>query len=85
MSAHTSQLITALELDRDGDWDGAHNIVQRLDAMDANWIHAYLHRKEGVMWNAHYWYRRVDKAVPDYSLAQEWRELYDFVIRERKV
>ena len=79
MSPHTDQLITALKLDRDGDWDGAHRIVQRIDAHDSNWIHAYLHRKEGVLWNARYWYDRVNKPMPDYDLDQEWQELYAYV------
>ena len=81
MSDDTAQLITALQRDRDGDWDGAHRIVQRMDNADANWIHAYLHRKEGVLWNARYWYRRVNKPLPEYALEQEWQELYDHITR----
>ena len=79
MKDRTPDLIRALELDRDGDWDAAHRIVQRIDAPDANWIHAYLHRKEGVLWNARYWYDRVSKPLPEYSLEREWRELYAFI------
>ena len=81
MSDLTPKLVKALELDRSGDWDGAHRIVQRIDAPDANWIHAYLHRKEGVRWNARYWYGRVNKPMPDYDLEREWQELYAVVTK----
>jgi hypothetical protein len=72
-----AKLVQALELDRDGDWDGAHRIVQAMDFLEANWIHAYLHRKEGVLWNARYWYDRVNKPMPQYGLDREWKELYE--------
>ena len=41
-----------------GDWDMAHNIAQEIHSEAASWIHAYLHRQEGDIGNAHYWYRR---------------------------
>ena len=58
MTNHIDELKRALELDRDGDWDRAHGIVQRLDSMDSYWIHAYLHREEGDLGNSNYWYRK---------------------------
>ncbi len=42
-----------------GDWDRAHRIVQRLESRAAARIHAHLHRIEGDLWNADYWYRRA--------------------------
>jgi hypothetical protein len=75
----TSELKRALELDRDGDWDSAHRIVQNIDSMDSYWIHAYLHREEGVLWNARYWYNRAKKKIPKYDLDREWNELYEYI------
>lgn len=71
-----SVYIKALDLDREGDWDGAHALIQDLDTPEAAWIHAYLHRKEGDDWNARYWYNRADKPFFDGSLEREWEELY---------
>ena len=42
-------------------WDMAHNIVQDIRSETASWIHAYLHRVEGDIANAHYWYNRANK------------------------
>ncbi|MDQ0640943.1 hypothetical protein QF042_004508 [Pedobacter sp. W3I1] len=38
-------------------------------------IHAYLHRKEGDIWNADYWYAKAGEKRPQLSLDQEWEEL----------
>ena len=76
MSRIVDELKRALELDRDGDWDGAHAIVQRLEAIDAYRIHAYLHREEGDLANASYWYGRAGTTMPGHPLEQEWSELY---------
>jgi hypothetical protein len=35
----------------------------------------YLHRKEGDLDNAGYWYARAGRAVPACTLDAEWREL----------
>lgn len=65
----------ALWHDGKGDWNTAHDLINDLTTTDAAWIHAYLHRKEGDLSNADYWYRRAGKQRPGYSLDQEWREL----------
>ncbi len=57
-------LIEAMELDAIEDWEAAHRIVQHWDTPEANWIHAYLHRKEGDTWNANYWYDRANRLMP---------------------
>ena len=54
-----------------GDWDGAHALVQADDGRDAAWVHAYLHRVEGDLANASYWYRRAGKPVADGPLETE--------------
>jgi len=67
----------ALRTDQEGDWDGAHEMIQDLPDQKAAWIHAYLHRKEGDQWNADYWYRRAGKPSCKTSLEEEWRQLWE--------
>src|SRR3954463_15841319 len=55
-----------------GDWTKAHAIVQDEDGVDAAWVHAYLHRAEGDLGNAGYWYRRAAKPVATGPLETEW-------------
>jgi hypothetical protein len=38
-------------------------------------VHAYLHRKEGVAWNADYWYRLAGKQFHRPTLDAEWLAL----------
>ncbi len=71
------ELLKALELDRNGDWDGAHETVQVFSNLEACWIHAYLHRKEGDKGNAQYWYNRANKKMPKASLDEEREEIQD--------
>ena len=58
-----------------GDWDAAHKIVQDEDTADAAWVHAYLHRVEGDLGNAGYWYRRAGKPQAKDSLEAEWERI----------
>jgi hypothetical protein len=60
-----------------GDWDAAHKIVMNEDSKDAAWVHAYLHRVEGDLSNAGYWYRRADKPVASDALDAEWQRIVD--------
>ena len=52
-------------------WDMAHNIVQDISTDTASWIHAYLHRVEGDLSNANYWYNRAGKQTTTESLESE--------------
>jgi hypothetical protein len=56
--------LRALWYDQHGDWDTAHRIVQDMYDRQAEWIHAYLHRKEPDIGNARYWYRRCGRPYP---------------------
>jgi hypothetical protein len=52
-------------------WDAAHRLVQdHSDALSCR-IHGYLHRVEGDMGNAAYWYRRAGLSLPVSSLTEE--------------
>jgi hypothetical protein len=70
-----SETLKALWWDRKGDWDRAHAIAQDIPTAAGSAVHAYLHREEGVMWNADYWYRRAGRKRPDISLEAEWEAL----------
>lgn len=74
--------LKALEQDKAGNWDQAHELVQDLSTKDAAWIHAYLHRKEGDQSNAMYWYNRAGQPVFSGSLAEEWKNLWDYFSNE---
>lgn len=65
-------LLQALLLDASGDWDSAHRIAQNDPSADGSWVHAYLHREEGDLGNATYWYRSAGKSIPNLSLEEEW-------------
>jgi hypothetical protein len=65
-------LLQALLLDASGDWDSAHRIAQNDSSSDGSWVHAYLHRKEGDLGNASYWYRSAGRILPEMSLEEEW-------------
>ena len=68
-------LLVALWYDHHGDWDKAHTIVQQVNGPVAAWVHAYLHRKEGDIANAEYWYTRAGKIMPSYQLENEWEDI----------
>jgi G3E family GTPase len=67
-----SRALQALWWDAHDDWEKAHSLVQ-IDEADPQcaWVHAYLHRKEGDLSNAAYWYRRSGCPVATGSLTQE--------------
>lgn len=58
----TDDLLKAIELALEGQWDASHCIVQQYDSdPTAAWIHAVLHKIEGDLDNSRYWYRRAGK------------------------
>ena len=58
-----------------GEWDMAHEIVQKESSRDAAWVHAYLHRVEGDLGNASYWYRQAGQPVAKDELNTEWERI----------
>ena len=62
MSSLNDELLQAVELALAGKWDAAHEVVQQYEDDDtAAWIHAVLHKMEGDLGNASYWYRHADR------------------------
>lgn len=70
-----SDQLKSLWFDGKGDWHKAHNQVDHLTDQSSAWVHAYLHRKEGDIWNADYWYSRARQSRPNVSLEREWEQL----------
>ena len=57
-------------------WDKAHEIVQAGEGDRASdWVHAWLHRTEGDVGNAAYWYRRAGQTVASGDLKEEGRSI----------
>jgi hypothetical protein len=57
------------------DWDKAHRIVMNEHDQDCAWVHAYLHRLEGDLDNAKYWYRQARRKPATHELSSEWSEI----------
>jgi hypothetical protein len=65
-----------------GKWEEAHRIAQDEATADGAWVHAYLHRVEGDLGNAGYWYRQAGKPVAAETLEVEWERIAAELLRE---
>lgn len=74
--------LKALWFDGKDDWESSHNIAQDINDRNGSWIHAYLHRKEGDIFNARYWYSKAGKNEPAQSLEEEWEALVKNFIQQ---
>lgn len=61
----------ALDLAKAGHWDEAHTLVQAYTDPMSCLIHAYLHRVEGDLGNARYWYARAGEQMLSNTLEEE--------------
>src|ERR1041385_475099 len=73
--------LAALWWDFKGDWAKAHECAQQRETPEHAWVHAYLHRKEGDLDNARYWYRRSGRAPFNGSLEEEWANIAIALLR----
>lgn len=64
--------LLALWHDFRGNWHSAHDTAQDIHTATGSRIHAYLHRKEGDLGNARYWYRRAFQPEFPGTLEEEW-------------
>lgn len=69
--AELSPALQAIWWDCKGDWHRAHDATQQDSDETVSWVHAYLHRKEGDLSNAAYWYARAAQTVADGDLDEE--------------
>ncbi|MFD2258026.1 hypothetical protein ACFSSA_15200 [Luteolibacter algae] len=66
-----SVLAECLWYARAGKWDAAHDLCQEVTGKAGSWIHAWLHREEGDLGNAAYWYSRAGREMPERGLSSE--------------
>ena len=76
-------VLAALWWDGKGDWAKAHECAQQRETPEHAWVHAYLHRKEGDLGNAGYWYRKAGKPVGKGPLDEERRQLVCAVLGDK--
>lgn len=67
-----SPLLQALWFAGNDDWDAAHVLAQDVPTAEGSWVHAYLHRAEGDLGNASFWYHQAGKPIPKVGLQEEW-------------
>lgn len=72
--------LVALWHDARGDWDAAHRVAQDVEDASGAWVHAYLHRKEGDLGNAAYWYQRAGRPVARDGLEDEWTRIAEALV-----
>jgi hypothetical protein len=73
--ADTPPALAALWWAAKGVWEKAHTLVMNDEGAAAAWVHAYLHRVEGDLPNAGYWYRTAGKPVEKGPLEAEWNAI----------
>ena len=73
----TAQLFGAVRTALGGDWQAAHLVAQDHEEEPlANWLHAVVHRMEGDLDNARYWYGRCGRPFREgVSTEAELREI----------
>lgn len=74
-SSDWSEELQALWWIKKDHWEKAHNLVQDLSSKNAALIHALLHKIEGDIWNANYWYAQARSCNPNTSIELEWEHL----------
>ena len=75
--------LSALWWVKKGDWDKAHLLVMDAAGPEAAWVHAYLHRAEGDLGNACYWYRKAGKPTALGPLDSEWSAIVEELLAHR--
>ena len=81
MPSELSNPLAALWHDAQDDWEQAHDFAQRDNDAKSAWVHAYLHRREGDLVNANYWYVRAGRTLPEARLEEEWEEIVRILLK----
>ncbi|MBE9045096.1 hypothetical protein IQ255_11885 [Pleurocapsales cyanobacterium LEGE 10410] len=63
------------------DWHKSHSLIDFASDRDSAWVHAHLHRVEGDLSNARYWYRRSGKPESNLSLPQERQQIAQALLK----
>ena len=80
--ATLSTAAQALWFAKAGRWHESHDLCQDIPDPDGAWIHAHLHRQEGDLGNAGYWYARAGRPAPpaSTSIKDEWTTITDTLV-----
>lgn len=70
-----SPALQAIWYAENGEWKRAHELCQQGDTPEGAWVHANLHRQEGDLSNAEYWYNRAGKSERSTSVEDERHEI----------
>lgn len=65
-----------------GNWEKAHDLAQEISTESGSWLHAILHRWEGDISNAKYWYLLANRQFPEISVEKEIDEMIKELFRE---
>jgi hypothetical protein len=63
-----------------GEWEAAHRIAQDDASATGAWVHGWLHRIEGDLDNAGYWYRRARRPAGEGDPGEEGRVIAAFLL-----
>jgi hypothetical protein len=63
------------------EWEAAHPIAQDDTSTEGAWVHAWLHRIEGNLANACYWYRRAQRDVAQGDFREEGKTIAAFLLK----
>lgn len=74
--------LKAMWWERKNYWDKGHDIIQNIPGKDAAWVHAYMHRKEGDISNASYWYNRAGRQTEEGDIVEEFRAIVMYLLEK---
>jgi hypothetical protein len=67
--------VLALWWAKKGEWEKAHEAAQSDKTRNGSWVHGYLHRVEGDLDNAAYWYGQGGQSPSTLPLDEEWEKI----------
>jgi hypothetical protein len=76
--------LLALWWDGRGNWERAHEVASEVAGVNGAWVHAYLHRKEGDVGNAAYWYGQAGRTVGSGDLRAEWESIVKELLKAER-
>jgi hypothetical protein len=83
-SAELAPALAALWWAGNDKWETTHEIVMNDESRHGAWVHAYLHRVEGDLDNARYWYRQAGQPLATEELSAEWDAIVRILIAHKQ-